>query len=242
MWAAENNKGGRNDQKLTSSTLPLQTAPSLWVRILCTWFFFPHSSSCAWCTLLPRNVFSYDEQLNLGPQTFIKQMLLDRHSATEMKRSIFLEMLSESLLLFSRSAMFDSVRPCGLQHARLPCPSSHRACSNSCPSGQWCHQTISFSVVPFSSYLQSFRASGSFPISPLFTSGGQSIEASASSSVLPMNIQGWFPLELTGLISLESKGLSRVFSNTTVQKHQFFGTQLSLWSNSHIHTWLLEKP
>ena len=173
MWAAENNKGGRNDQKLTSSTLPLQTAPSLWVRILCTWFFFPHSSSCAWCTLLPRNVFSYDEQLNLVPQTFIKQMLLDRHSATEIKRSIFLEMLSESLLLFSRSAMFDSVRPCGLQHARLPCSSlSPRFWSDSCPVSQWCCLTISSSTVPFSFCLQSVSASGSFPMSWPFTSGG----------------------------------------------------------------------
>ena len=108
--------------------------------------------------------------------------------------------------------------------------------------GQWCHSNISSSVVSFSSYLQSFPASGSFPVSWFFSSGGQSIGVSASASVLPMNIQDWFPLGLTGLISLQSKGLSRVFSNTTVQKHQFFSTQLSLWSNSHIHTWLLEKP
>ena len=97
-------------------------------------------------------------------------------------------------------------------------------------------------VVPFSSYLQSIPASGSFPVSQLFISGGQSIGASASASVLPMNIQDWFPLGLNGLIFLQSKGLSRVFSNTTVQKHQFFSIQPSLWSNSHIHTWLLEKP
>ena len=98
------------------------------------------------------------------------------------------------------------------------------------------------SVVPFSSHLQPFPASGSFPMSQFFASGGQNIGVSVSASVLPMNIQDWFPLGLTGLISLQSKGLSRVFSNTTVQKHQFFGTQLSLWSNSHIHIWLLEKP
>ena len=104
----------------------------------------------------------------------------------------------------------------------------------------WCHPAISSSVLPFSCF-KSFPASGSFPMSQLFTSGGQSIEASPSASVLPVNIQGWFPLWLTGLICLQSKGLSRVFSNMTVQKHQFFSTQPSLWSNSHICTWLLDK-
>ena len=111
---------------------------------------------------------------------------------------------------------------------------------NSCPSRQWCHPTISSSVIPFS-WFQSFPAVGSFPMSQLFTSGDQSIEASASVSVLPMNIQGWFLLGLTGLISLQSNGCLRVFSSTTVRKHQFFGAQPSLWSNSHIHTWPLEK-
>ena len=144
---------------------------------------------------------------------------------------------------FSHSVVSDSLRLHGLQHARLPCPSpSHRTCSNSCPSSQWWHPTISSSVIPFSSCLQSFPASGSFQMSQLFASGGQSIRVSASTSVLPMNIQDWFPLGYTGWISLQSKGLSRVFSNTTVQKHQFFSPQLSLWSNSHIHTWLPEKP
>ena len=114
------------------------------------------------------------------------------------------------------------------------------ACLNSCPLSWWCHPIISSSVVPFS-YRQSFLASGSFPISQFFASGGQSIGVSASASVLPMNIQDWFPSGSTGLISLYSKELSRVFSSTTVQKHQFFGAQLSLLSNSHIHTWLLEK-
>ena len=124
--------------------------------------------------------------------------------------------------------------PHGLQHARLPCPSpSPRICSDSCLSSQWCHPTISSSVVPFSC-LRSFPASGSFLRSQFFVSGGQSIGVSASASVLSVNIQDWFSLGLTGLISLQSKGLSRVFSNTTVRKHQFFGTQLSLWSNSHI--------
>ena len=107
---------------------------------------------------------------------------------------------------------------------------------------QWCRPTISSSVASFSSCPQSFPESGSFPMSRLFASGDQSIGASASASVLPMNIQGWFPLELTGLISIQSMGLSRVFSSTTVGKHQFFGAQPSLWSSSHIHMWLLEKP
>ena len=131
-----------------------------------------------------------------------------------------------------------------LQHARLPCPSPNpRACLNLCPSSWWCHPTTSSSVIPSSSSLQSFPASGSFLSSQFFASGGQSIEvsASASASVLPMNVKDWFPLGLTDWISLQSKGLSRVFSSTTVQKHQFFGAQPSLWSNSHIHTWLLEN-
>ena len=133
--------------------------------------------------------------------------------------------------------------PHGLQHARPPCPSPNPGVySNSCPLSLWCPPTISSSVIPFSSCLQSFPASGSFPISQFFTSGGQSIKVSASASVIPMNIQDWFPLGWTGWISLQSKGLQRVFSNTTVQKHQLFSAQLSLWSNSHIHTWLLEKP
>ena len=123
----------------------------------------------------------------------------------------------------------------GLQHTRLPCPSlSPGVCSTWRPLSRWCHPTISSSVVPFSCH-QSFPESGSFPMSQLFASGGQSIGVSVSASVLPMNIQGWFPLGWTGLISLQSKGLSRVFSNTTVQKHQFFISQSCL-SNSHIHT------
>ena len=131
----------------------------------------------------------------------------------------------------------------GLQYARLPCPSpSPGPCSNSRPSSRWCHPTISSSVVPFSSLLQSYPASGSFPVSQFFTSGGQSIAASALASVLPMSAQDWYPLEWTGWISWYSKGLSRVFSNTTIQKHQFFDTQHSLWSNYHICIWLLEKP
>ena len=138
--------------------------------------------------------------------------------------------------------MSDSLQPHELQHSRLPCPSlSPWVCSNSCPLSQWCHPAISSSVTHFSSCRQSLPASGSFPVSWLFTSGGQSIGASASGPVLPMNIQHLFPLELTGLIFLLSKGLTRVFSNTTIQKHQFFGTQPSLWSKSHIFIWLLEN-
>ena len=128
-----------------------------------------------------------------------------------------------------QSVVSNSLWPHGLQHARLPCPSpTPGAYSNSCPSHQWCHPTISSSVVPFSSCLQFFPTSGSFQMSQLFASGGQSIGVSASASVLPMNIQDWLLLGLTAWISLLSKRLSRVFSNTTVQKHQFFGAQLSL--------------
>ena len=129
----------------------------------------------------------------------------------------------------------------GLQHARLPFPSlSPGVCSDSCPLSQWCYLTISSSVIPFSSCLQSFPTSGSFPVSHFFASGEENIWASVSAH--PKNIQGWSPLGWTGLSSLQSKGLSRVFSNTTVQRHQFFSAQPSSWSNYHIHTWLLEKP
>ena len=130
---------------------------------------------------------------------------------------------------FSHSVVSNSLWPHGLQDARLSCPSpTPGAYSNSCLSSRWCHPAILSSVIPFSSCLQSFRASGSFLMSQFFTSGSQSIGASASASVLPINIQGWFPLGWTGWITLQSKVLSRVFSNTTVQKHQFFSTQLSL--------------
>ena len=143
---------------------------------------------------------------------------------------------------FSHSLVSDSLRPRGLWHAKLPCQSqTHGVYSNSCSLSRWCHVTISSSVNPFSSGLQSFPASRSFQMSQFFPSGGRSTGVSASASVLPMNIQDWFPLVWTGLISLLSKQLSRVFSNTTVQKHQFFCTHLYLESNSHIHIWLLEK-
>ena len=140
------------------------------------------------------------------------------------------------------SVLSDSLRPHESQHARPPCPSpTPGVYPNSCPLSWWCHPAISSSAVPFSSCPQSLPASGSFPLS-YFAWGGQSIGVSASASVLPMNTQDWSPLGWTGWISLQSQGLSRVFSNTTVQKHQFFGTQLSSQSNSDIHTWPLEKP
>ena len=145
-----------------------------------------------------------------------------------------------SVQLLSHVRLFETH---GLQHSRLHCltPSSG-ACTSSCPLSQWCHPTISSSVIPFSSCLQSFPASGSFPMSQFFASGGQSIGASGSTSVLPVCIKDWYPLGWTGWISLQSKGLSIVFSNTTIQKHQFFGAQPSSQSNSHIHTWPQEKP
>ena len=147
-----------------------------------------------------------------------------------------------SSVQFSCSVMSYSLRPHGPQHARPPCPSpTPGVYPNSCPLSRWCHPTISSSVIPFS-HLQSFPASGSFPMSQLFASGVQSIGVSASASVLPMNTQDWSPLGWTSWISLQSKRPSRVFSNTTVQKHQFFSAQLSSQSNSHIHTWPLEKP
>ena len=147
-------------------------------------------------------------------------------------------LLSFSSVQFSHSVVSDSLWLHKLQVARLPCPSpTPEAYSNSCPLIRWGYPTISSSLVPFSTWLQSCPASGSFSMSQLFASGGQSIGASAT--VLPMNIQDWFLLWLTGLISLKSKELSKGFSNTTVQKHQFFGAQFSLLSSSHIHTWLL---
>ena len=143
---------------------------------------------------------------------------------------------------FSCLVVSKSLRPHELQHARPPYPSpTPRVHANSCPTSRWCHPAISSSVVPFSSCPQSLPASGSFPMSQLFTRGGQSIVVSALASVLPMNTQDWSPLGWTGWTSLQSKGLSGVFSNTTVQKHQFFSTQLSSQSNSHIYTRLLEK-
>ena len=147
-----------------------------------------------------------------------------------------------SLYQFGCPVMSSSLQPHKLQYARPPCPSpTARVYPNPCPLSQWCHPVISSSVVPFSSCPQSFPASVSFQMSQLFASGGQNMGVSASTSVPPMNNQDLSPLGWTDWISLQSKGLSRVFSNTTVQKHQFFGTQLSSQSNSHIHTWPLEN-
>ena len=158
--------------------------------------------------------------------------LLQHHSqkASILQHSLFFNCLVvTSIHQFSCSIVSNSLRSHGLQHTRPPCPSPARwVYSNSCPLSQWCHPTISSSTIPFSSCLQSFPASGSFPVSQFFASGGQSIGVSASASVLPVNIQDWSPLGWTGWISLQTKGLSRVFSNTTVQKYQFFGAQLSL--------------
>ena len=144
---------------------------------------------------------------------------------------------------FTHSVVSDSLQPHGLLHTRSPCPSpTPRVHSNPHPSSRWCHPTISSSVILFSSCPQSLPASECFPMSQLFTWGGQSTGGSALASFLPKKSQGWSPLEWTGWISLQSKGLSKVFSNTTAQKHQFFGAQLSSQSNSHIHTWPQEKP
>ena len=144
---------------------------------------------------------------------------------------------------FSLSVMSDSLWPHELQHATPPCPSpTPRVHSDSCSLSQWCHPAISSFVIPFSFCLQSLPASESFPMSQLFAWGAQSIGVSALASFLPKKSQGWSPSEWTGWISLQSKGFSRIFSNTTVQKHQFFSSQLSSQSDSHIHTWPLEKP
>ena len=149
----------------------------------------------------------------------------------------------ECSVQFSCSVMSDSLRPHESQHARPPCPSPTPGVhSDSCPSSQWCHPAISSSAIPFSSCPQSLPASESFPMSQLFAWGGQSIGVSASASFPPKKSQGRSPSERTGWISLQSKGLSRVFSSTTVQRHQFFSAQPSSQSNSHIHTWPLEKP
>ena len=169
--------------------------------------------------------------------------LLRVPSTARRSNQSILKKISPESIQSSCLVMSDSLQSHGLQPARLPCPSpTPRACSDSCPLSRWCHPTISSPVIPFSSCLQCSPASGSFPVSQFFQSDVQSIGASASASVLTMNIQDWFPLGWPGWISLQSRGLSRVFSNTTVQKHQFLSAQLSLWSSSQIHTWLLEKP
>ena len=160
-----------------------------------------------------------------------------------LKILLELKLFQFSSVQFSCSVVSDSLRPHESQHARPPCPSPiPRVHSNSRPSSQWCHPAISSSVVPFSSCPQSLPASESFPMNQLFACGGQSTGVSALASFLPKKSQGWSPSEWTGWFSLQSKGVSRVFSNTTVQKHQFFGAQPSSQSKSHIHTWPQEKP
>ena len=165
------------------------------------------------------------QKFHFHSATFEKKIFLSVILVYNLKRWI----LPKTSVQFSCSVESDSLQPHGRQHTRLPCPSpTPGVYSRSCPLSWWCHPTTSPTVIPFSSCLQSFPASESFPMSQFFASGGQSIRVSASTSVLPMNIQNWFPLGWTGWISLQSKGLSRVFYNTTVQKHPFFGTQLSL--------------
>ena len=163
----------------------------------------------------------------------------------ESSKSNTVEILRQisSVSQFSCSVVSNSLQPHESQHARHPCPSPAPGVHpNSWPLSRWCHSAISSSVVPFSSCPQSLPESESFPMSQLFAWGGQSTGVSALASFLPRNTQGWSPSEWTGWISLQSKGLSRVFSNTTLQKHQFFGAQPSSESNSHIHTWPQEKP
>ena len=204
--------------------------------------FSVHGILCPWNSLGNTGVGCHASLQGIFPPQGLNQGLLQC-------RQILYHLSSKGSLIlasvqFSHSVVSDSLRLHGLQYARPPCPSpTPGVYSNSCPLSQWCHPTISASVIPFSSCLQSLPASGSFQMSQFFISGGQSIGVSASASALPRNIQDWYTLGWTDWISLQSKGLSRVFfSNTTVQKHQFYCTMLSLQSNSHIHTWLLEKP
>jgi len=197
----------------------------VWARDLT--FFFPEENS----GMLPRIIYPVGHLLTSDSKHYSSHIQVSHEFMWLSGFSILLHwtFYIPCTVQFSRSVVSNSLRPHGLQHARPPCPSpTPRAYSNSCLLSQWCHPTISSSVVPSFSCLQSFPASGSFAVSQFFTSGGQSIGASASASVLPMNIQDWFPLGWTGWISLQSKGLSRVFSNTTVQNHQFFDAQLSL--------------
>ena len=191
-----------------------------WKLLASTWTFLEPGE----LTTLPSNPFLLDSYL------------LTILSSSQRKPVSTLPIAEDNnSVQFSHSVMSDSLQPHELQHARPPCPSPIPwVYPNSCPSSWWCHPTISSSVVPFSSCPQSLPTSGPFPISQLFAPGGQSIRISALASFLPMNTQDWSPLGWIGWIPLQSKGLSRLFSNTTVQKHQFF--------NSHIHTWLLEKP
>ena len=211
---------------------PFDSAPLLQTKCLYTWISFGILHF-----VLHTSAFLFFLSISLSYYcSFIMSPIPDSvHPPT-----LFFFALALAIVIIQSLSHVWLFGPHGLQHARLPCPSpSPGACSDSCSLNQWCHPTILSSVIPFSSCFQYFLASGSFLMSWLFTSGGQSFGTSAS--VLLMNIQDWFPLGMTGLISLLSRGLSGVFSNTTVQKHQFFIVQPSLWSNSHIHIWLLEN-
>ena len=207
--------------------------------------------SSRYCSNYPRNLlvplsFLWPIPLAVGPCSWLFLIGLHKSSILHSRRGRVLPFrlsVGLSSVQSSRSVMSNSLRPHKSQHARPPCPSPTPAVhSDSHPLSQWCHPAISSSVVPFSSWAQSLSASKSFPMSQLFTWGGQSTGVSALASSLSKKSQGWSPSEWTGWISLQSKGLSRVFSNTTVQTHQFFSAQPASQSNSHIHTWLLEKP
>ena len=167
------------------------------------------------------------------------QVILKNKIENNLQKLFLISVMLRSVHLLSLVQLFAT--PWTVAHQASLSITNSQSCSNSCPLSWWCHPTISSFVVPFSSCPHSYPAARSFPMNQFFTSDGQSIGASASASVLPVNIQDWFPLGWTGWISLQSKGLSRVFSKNTIQTHQFFGAQLSLWSNSHIHTLLQEK-
>ena len=201
---------------------------------------FKWSDSCISYKLIITSIVLMDLYLMFCQNYYI--ILLCTYIRRYIKNWWSLFMMLSSVQ-FSHSFVSNSLQPHESLHARPPCPSpTPGVYSNSCPSSRWCHPAISSSVVPFSSCPQYLPASGSFPVSQLFTWGDQSTGVSASASVLPLNTQDLSPSGWTGWISLQSEGLSRVFSNTIVQKHQFFGAQISSQSNSHIHTWPLEKP
>ena len=203
----------------------LQSASShvsiLWSKNKASWASKPNSILFYWLKKHLTGGLLLGTNLKRSPATL--------HTAASISTlKLWWKWSNSSSVQFSRSVVSYSLWPQGLQHPRPPWPSPTLGIyPNSCPSSQWCHPTVSASVVPFSFCLQSFPASGSFPMSQFFESCGQSIVVSASASVLPMNLQDWFPLVCTGWISLQSKGFSRVFSNTTIQKHQFFSAQLS---------------
>ena len=234
-------------------SLPDSSVHGLLQAIILEWVAMPFSSGSSWLrnrTRVP-TLRADSLQSELPGKNHVNKIIKSKYlcSVSDPRGKTFsFSLLSVCYLCvchqFSSVAQLClTLRHHELQHVRPPCPSPIlRVYSNSCPSSWWCHPVISSSVVPFSSWPQTLPESGSFPMSQLFAWGGQDIGISASASGLPMNTQDWPPLGWTGWISLQSKGLSRVFSNITVQKHQFFSTQLSSQSNSHIHTWPLEKP